>query len=84
MAGEGDRGVKRVASCWGYDKATGKVRIVEKQRVQLDARFEKLFQVMATYLEEGCQPPADEPVFVIELFYDTYDADVGRSLVRRG
>ena len=62
----------RVPSCWGYDKTTGKVRIVEKQRAQLDARFEKLFQVMAMYLEEGCQPPAYEPVFVIELFYDTY------------
>ena len=34
-------------------------------------RFEKLFQVMAMYLEEGCRPPEDEPVFVIELFYDT-------------
>ena len=61
----------RVPSCWGYDKATGRVRIVEKQRAQLDARFEKLFQVMAMYLEEGCRPPEDEPVFVIELFYDT-------------
>ena len=68
----------RVPSCWGYDKATGKVRIVEKQRAQLGARFEKLFQVMAMYLEEGCQPPADEPVFVIELFYDTYDAGGAR------
>ena len=38
---------------------------------QLDARFEKLFQVMAMYLEEGCRPPEDEPVFIIELFYDT-------------
>lgn len=61
----------RLPSCWGYDKVTGKVRIVEKQRAQLDARFEKLFQVMAMYLEEGCRPPEDEPVFVIELFYDT-------------
>jgi len=61
----------RVPSCWGYDKATGRVRIVEKQRAQLDARFEKLFQVMAMYLEEGCRPPEDEPVFIIELFYDT-------------
>ena len=68
----------RVPSCWGYDKATGKVRIVEKQRTQLDARFDKLFQVMAMYLEEGCRPPADEPVFVIELFYDTYDAGGAR------
>ena len=64
----------RVPSCWGYDKATGKVRIVEKQRAQLDARFQKLFQTMAMYLEDGCRPPADEPIFVIELFYDTHGA----------
>ena len=41
--------------------------------VTVAGAFEKLFQVMAVYLEEGCRPPEDEAIFVIELFYDTYD-----------
>ena len=63
----------RIPSCWGYNKATGRVHIVERQRAQLDARFHKLFQVMAMYLEEGQRPPPDIPIFVLELFYDNYD-----------
>jgi len=59
-----------IASCWGHDHHTGQLCIVEKQRAQLNARFEKLFQILAIYLEEGGRPPAEESIFVIELFYD--------------